>query len=101
MTYYFCSCQSPPDTTVLGGTEMPFAGRRPTLTVSERDRVELDRISRSRSESISRLSRAKVLLRYCDGESISGIARTMDLDRPKVDRTIAKAFAKGVLASLD
>lgn len=80
---------------------MPFVRQRPVLNVSDADLVELDRVSRSRSESISRVTRAKILVQYYVGKSVSRIAREMEIDRPRVDRTIAKALAVGAIAALD
>jgi transposase len=80
---------------------MPFTRQRPTLTASVDELAELDRVSRSRTESVSRVLRAKMLLRYCGGETVSQIAREMEIDRPRVDRTIAKALAIGVMSALD
>jgi transposase len=42
-----------------------------------------------------------MLVRYGAGESVSKIAREMEIDRPTVDRTIAKALAIGAVAALD
>lgn len=44
--------------------------------------------------------RAKILLGFHEGTSISKIARELGTNRPKVERTIDKAFAFGILVAL-
>jgi len=45
--------------------------------------------------------RAQILLLYYKGQTISSIARDLDIDRPRAERTIAKALSFGALAALD
>jgi transposase len=56
--------------------------------------------SRSRTEGAAKVHRAKILLAYHDGESISKIAREMRTNRPKVERTVQKALEYGVRSAL-
>jgi hypothetical protein len=79
---------------------MPFQRKRPPLSLSEEHRNELCGIQSSRSEPVHRVERAQILLAYADGESVSAIARTLQTNRPKVERCIDKALHLGVLASL-
>jgi transposase len=75
--------------------------RKPDLVLAACDRQELDRISRSRTESASRVQRATILLMYARGTSITAITKELNTTRPLVYRTIDKALAFGPLASLD
>lgn len=56
--------------------------------------------SHSRTEGVARVHRAKVLLAYHAGESISKIARDMRTNRPKVERTIQRALDYGIRSAL-
>ncbi len=57
-------------------------------------------MSRSRTKSATLVERARILLAYADGESVSAIARNVSANRPKVERCIDKALQLGVIASL-
>ncbi|MFQ6094378.1 MAG: IS630 family transposase [bacterium] len=80
---------------------MPFVSERPKLKLSPSEINELTRIHRSRTESLSRIERAGILLSYHTGETVSAIARKLETNRPKVERTIDRALQVGVLPSLD
>ena len=84
-----------------GGTEMPFISQRPKLKLSASELGDLIRISRSRTESLTRIERAGVLLSFHEGETVSAIAKKFKTNRPKVDRTIDRALQVGALPSLD
>jgi len=73
---------------------------KPDLVLAESDRQELDKISRSRTESASRVQRATILLMYASGSSITTITRQLKTTRPLVYRAIDKALAFGPLSSL-
>ena len=79
---------------------MPFVSKRPKLRPTAEDLAELDRISKSRMVPVARGQRAKMLLLYYSGETISAIAAQLSTNRPKVERTVAKALEIGVLESL-
>ena len=80
---------------------MPFQRQRANLLVDDEVRQELERIGRSRTEPVRRAERAKMLLGYLAGESVSAIARSLDTNRPKVDRCVRKALELGALAALE
>ena len=65
---------------------MPFVSRRPQLQLSSKELEALNKISHSRTEGLSRVERAKMLLAYYDGKSVSSIAKVFDTNRPKVER---------------
>lgn len=79
---------------------MPFQGSRAKLDIGTDARAELERIVRSRTEPVRRVERARMLLAYADGDTVSGIARTLGTNRPKVERCLDKALQFGALAAL-
>lgn len=79
---------------------MPFKSQRAGLELDEQARTALESISRSRSEPAHRVERAKMLLAYAHGQTISAIARALHTNRPKVERCIDKALQWGALSAL-
>ena len=57
-------------------------------------------ISKSRTEAKSAVERAKILLGYAGGETVSSIARRLHTNRPKVERCINKALHFGALTAI-
>ena len=66
--------------------------KREPLNIQADIRKKLIGISRSRTESVARVRRARILLAYSDGKRISEIARELGTNRPLVERTIDKAL---------
>ena len=79
---------------------MPFRSRRAQLVIEDDLRGILDRIARSRSESAQRVERARILLAYAGGRTVSAIARDLGTNRPKVERCVDKGLQLGPLAAL-
>ena len=79
---------------------MPFASRRASLVLSDEMRATLKSIARSRSESAQRVERARILLDYAAGKTVSEMARAIGTNRPKVERCIDKGLQLGALAAL-
>ena len=79
---------------------MPFTSRRAPLILSEEEKEKLTIISKSRTEAKSKVERAKILLGYAKGETVSSIAWRLHTNRPKVERCINKALHFGVLTAL-
>ena len=79
---------------------MPFLSKRAKLEMPAEKMDYLIQCSRSWTEGAAKVHRAKILLAYHDGESISKIAREMRTNRPKVERTIQKALEYGVRSAL-
>ena len=75
--------------------------RRPKLKLTSMMKKELEKISRSRTEKASRVERAKMLLAYAQGVTISEISRQHSTNRPKVERSIDKDLQLGALTALD
>lgn len=80
---------------------MPFEPRRPRLALTSEAKVELTTIAQSRKQPARAVERARMLLAYADGESVSSIARKVGASRPKVERCIDKALQFGVSRALD
>lgn len=79
---------------------MPFVSTRAKLSLAREDEARLRQLSQSRSESMTRVQRAQILLRYAQGETVSAIAAGLGTNRPKVERCISKALQLGVRAAL-
>ena len=80
---------------------MPFERKRPELVLKPEVAIQLEQVSRSRTEKANRVERAKMILKYSYNESISSIARQLSTNSPKVERCIDKALQLGPLAALD
>ena len=79
---------------------MPFQSMRSKLVLSDEELNTLSAISKSRTEPSGRVERAKIILEYHGGSTISEIARSHKTNRPKVDRQIDKALQMGAIPSL-
>lgn len=79
---------------------MPFERQKPQLLLSEELQQKLELISQSRTEPVQRVERARILLAYAGGQSISAIAEQMRTNRAKVNRCVNKALQFGPPASL-
>ncbi|MGD9163075.1 MAG: helix-turn-helix domain-containing protein, partial [Desulfobacteraceae bacterium] len=80
---------------------MPFQRKRPKLVIDQDIKEQLERISKSRTENFNRIERAKIILEYSSGTTVSEIARIFLTNRPKVERCIDKALQLGALTALD
>jgi len=74
--------------------------RKAKLSLTEKDRKQLETIARSRTESANKIQRAKILLMYARGEQITRITKQVQASRPLVYRAIDKALEFGPLQSL-
>jgi transposase len=74
---------------------------RPKIQWTNEERKILNQVANSRTEAHARVQRAKILLDYADGKSISQIARELRLSRPTVERCIDKALDLGLATALD
>jgi transposase len=79
---------------------MPFQRKRSALVLEEKDVEYLENLASSRTDSYSKVKRAKMLLAYARGESISSIARNEQTDRPVVERCVDKALSGGIMTAL-
>ena len=74
--------------------------KRAALTLSEEQRTMLKGIAGSRTAPVREVERARILLGYADGASITELERQIGLSRPAVYRCIDKALAAGVSMGL-
>lgn len=80
---------------------MPFQSQRAPLQLSEDEQALLEKISRARGEPARRVERARILLSYAQGTTVSEIARRLHTNRPKVERCIDKALQFGSVSALE
>ena len=80
---------------------MPFHSKKPQLTMTQETAAILHGVSNSRTEPMQRVERARILIAFAGGNTISGIARQFGTNRMKVERCVNKAIQLGVMASLD
>ena len=80
---------------------MPFIPTRPKLLLTSDIRETLVALSKTRTESAHRVERARIMVAYADGESVSSIARRLRTNRPKVERCIDKALELGPMTALE
>lgn len=71
------------------------------ISIGEDDLARLATITRSRTESASRVQRARMLLRYRDDPSSYGVGRALGVTHQTVRRCVARAVRLGVMAALD
>ena len=79
---------------------MPFKRKRSSLVLRQEDITFLEGIASSRTEPYSKVKRAKMLMAYARGESISKIAAKEQTDRPVVERCVDKALSGGIMTAL-
>lgn len=79
---------------------MPFVRSRAVLLLDSDARETLTALAQARTEAAHRVERARILLGYSSGESVSSIARRLGTNRPKVERCIDKALELGPMAAL-
>jgi transposase len=80
---------------------MPFLSKKPQLKMTQETTTILQGLSNSRTEPMQRIERARILLAFAGGDTISAIARQFRTNRMKVERCVNKAIQLGVMASLD
>lgn len=73
---------------------------RAPLALSEDDQAYLAKLSRSATAPVREVTRAKVLLKYAAGVSISQIQREVGVSRPTIYKCIDKALAAGARTGL-
>src|SRR5260370_33008494 len=74
--------------------------RLPKVALSAEQLSELQQLSQSRTASLREVQRARILCRYHAGETITAIARAMEITRKSVRKWIDKAQAMGAEAAL-
>ncbi len=79
---------------------MARKSRRAALVLTGQQRVTLKELAASRSAPTREVERAKVMLGYADGVSITGLQRQLGFSRPMIYRCVDKALAAGVQMGL-
>ena len=75
--------------------------KREQLTCSEMDKRKLIDISKSKTEEVRKVVRAKILLLYMEGISIPAIGEKVGFSKVSVYDTVDKALGFGVITALD
>lgn len=79
---------------------MPFKSKKPQLVMTEEAAKMLQSLSGSRTEPAQRVERARMLLAFADGSTISAIAQKFGTNRMKVERCVNKALQLGIASAL-
>jgi transposase len=79
---------------------MATSVNRRTLELTVQERVELERISVSRSLPAIRILRARLMLAFAKGDPVAVIAANLNTSESTVHVTVARALDRGVLPTL-
>lgn len=79
---------------------MARKSKRAALVLTPEQRATLKELAGSRSASTREVERAKVMLGYADGVSITELQRKLGFSRPMIYRCVDKALAAGVQMGL-
>ena len=71
------------------------------LPMSDAEVARLRAMTRSRTEAVSRVERARMLLRYRDDPSFFAVSRALGVHHQTVQRCVERAVRHGVMAALD
>lgn len=74
---------------------MARTSKRARLQLTDEQRSDLEKISRSRTNPAREVERAGILLRYAAGDNITTIQRTLRVSKPTIYKCIDKALAAG------
>lgn len=75
---------------------MARVSKRPKLALTEDEKKHLDQLRTSRTAAVREVQRAQILWRYHGGETVSQIARALQMTRKSVLKWIDKALQMGV-----
>jgi transposase len=79
---------------------MARKSERPSLVLTQEQRTTLQELSASRVAAAREVDRAKVMLGYADGVSITELQRRLGFSRPMIYRCVDKALAAGIQMGL-
>ena len=79
---------------------MAGKSRLPALTLTAEQKVELERLSHSRTAPLREVRRAQILTRFHAGQTITEIARGLAMTCRSVRKWVNKALAMGASAAL-
>ena len=80
---------------------MATARRVVEISITKQDLAALQTIARSRTEPVSRVERARILLGYHDVPSSYAVGAAVGVTHQTVQRCVARAVKFGVMAALD
>lgn len=83
------------------GESMPFKQTKAELNLDKNLKSKLEDIVKSRTQSVQRVERAKILITYNEKKSVSGTARILKTNRMIVNRCVNKALEFGVESALN
>jgi len=79
---------------------MPGKTKRAKLILTDEQRQLLTTIAQSRTATVREVERARILLKYVEGSSISNIQVALGVSRPTIYKCLDKALTMGVEAGL-
>ncbi len=85
---------------LLKAVNMARKSQRAALVLTPELCATLKELAASRSAPVREVQRAKVMLGYAQGRSITELQRQLGLSRPMIYRCVDKALATGAQASL-
>jgi transposase/uncharacterized protein YwbE len=80
---------------------MPFQSKKQSLKLSPESHDLLTKLSNSRTESAQKIERARILIGYASGLTISAVASLLGTNRMKVERCVNKALQFGAEEALN
>ena len=85
---------------LLKAVNMARKSKRAALVLTAQQRASLKELAASRSAAAREVERAKVMLGYADGLSVTELQRQLGFSRPMIYRCVDKALAAGVQMGL-
>lgn len=85
---------------LLKAVIMARKSKRAALVLTPQQRATLKELAASRSAATREVERAKVMLGYADGVSVTDLQRQLGFSRPMIYRCVDKALAAGVQMGL-
>ena len=79
---------------------MPRKTQRAKLTLTDEHHQLLTTIAQSRTAAVREVERARIILKYVEGTSISDIQATLNVTRPTIYKCLDKALTMGIDAGL-
>ena len=79
---------------------MPRTSQRAKLVLTDEQREQLTDMAQSRTSAVREVERAKILLQYAEGISISNIQARLHVSRPTIYKCIDKALTMGAESGL-
>lgn len=74
---------------------MARTSKRPKLQLTEEQKNELEKISRSRTSPAREVQRANIIIRFATGHSVTTIRKELHVSKPTIYKCIDKALSAG------